>query len=49
MGSLVLVMSRSPSMVVFGLGVCPGGPARALAVDLSSVPFRLLRLVDVSP
>jgi hypothetical protein len=43
-----LVTGQFSGLRLFAMGRCPGGPARATALDTSAFPFRVLRLVDVS-
>jgi hypothetical protein len=45
----VIVSGKSGSVRVFGVGMCPSGPARATAVNMSIQRFGVLRLSDISP
>jgi hypothetical protein len=45
-GSSKMLSGRAGGFFVFGAGVCPAGPGRAMALDLSHFPFLLLQLRD---
>jgi hypothetical protein len=50
LGTSKIVLGQSNGVNVFGMGKCPNGPARATALDMSSLPLlRVFGLQDMSP
>jgi hypothetical protein len=45
-GNRAVVRGQAPGVLLFAFGTCPAGPGMAFALDMSTVPLRILRLVD---
>jgi YVTN family beta-propeller protein len=41
-----VVRGQAPGFIVVAFGTCPSGPALAVALDMSTVPFLVLRVAD---
>jgi hypothetical protein len=41
-----VVRGQAPGFLVAAFGTCPNGPGMVFAIDMSAVPFRVLRVVD---